>query len=49
MDLSNFDKEENGEEKDGASKTLFDEEEESNSPTNKRTKRSLGALKLNQR
>jgi hypothetical protein len=48
MDLSNFDEDENGEERDGASKPLFDGEEESNSPTHKRTKRSLGALKSNQ-
>jgi len=47
MDFSNFDKEESGEEKDGAPKTLFDGEEESNSPAHKRTKHSLGALKLN--
>ena len=49
MDLSNFDKDENGEERDGASKKLFDGEEESNSPAHKRTKRSLGALKSNPR
>jgi len=49
MNLFNFNKDENGEEKDGVSKTLFDGEEESNSPAHKRTKRSLGAPKSNQR
>ena len=48
MDLSNSNEDGNGEEKDGAPKTLFDGEEESGSLAHKRTKRSLGALKLNQ-
>ena len=49
MELSQFNEEENGEEKDGTPKTLFDGEEETNSPASKRTKRSSGALKSNQR
>jgi len=48
MDLSKFD-EVNEEEKDGASKTLFDEEAGSNSPVQKRTKHNIEALKSNQR
>jgi hypothetical protein len=47
MDLSNF-AEVNEEEKDGASKTLFDKEAGSNSPVQKK-KRNIGALKSNQR
>jgi hypothetical protein len=46
MDLNNFDKA-NEEEEDGASKTLFGEED--NSPVQKRIKQSLGALKFNQK
>ena len=46
MDLNKFD-EADKEEEDGASKTLFDEED--NSPVKKRIKRSIGALKSKQR
>jgi hypothetical protein len=47
MELSNFDGDENEEEKDGASKILFDKE--ADSPVQKRHKRSIGALKPNLR
>jgi hypothetical protein len=49
MDLCQFDEDKNGGERDGTSKTLFDGEEESNSPAHKRPKCSLGALKLKHR
>ena len=46
LDLAKFNEDENEEENDGASKTLFDEEAES--PVHKRTKRSIGSLKHTQ-
>ena len=49
MDLFQFDEDENEDGRDGTSKTLFDGEEESNSPTHKRPKRSIGALKSKHR